>query len=34
MVILVGREDIARVMVDNDRQTMRYTGLAERLSRA
>ncbi len=34
MVILVGREDIARVMVDNDRQTMRYTGLADRLSRA
>jgi exodeoxyribonuclease V alpha subunit len=34
MVILVGREDIARIMVDNDRQTMRYTGLAERLSRA
>ena len=34
MVILVGREDIARVMVDNDRQTMRYTGLAERLTRA
>ena len=31
MVILVGREDIVRSMVENDRQTMRYTGLAKRL---
>ena len=28
MVILVGREDIARAMVENCRQSMRYTGLA------
>ena len=27
MVILVGREDVIRTMVDNDRQTLRYTGL-------
>ncbi len=33
MVILVGREDIVRTMVDNNRQSMRYTGLAYRLSR-
>lgn len=32
MVVLVGREDIMRTMVDNDRQSMRYTGLAARLS--
>ena len=32
MVILVGREDIARTMVDNNRQSMRYTGLACRLA--
>ena len=32
MVILVGREDIARTMVDNNRQSMRYTGLAYRLT--
>ena len=31
MVILVGREDIVRQMVENDRQSMRYTGLSERL---
>lgn len=31
MVILVGREDIVREMVENDRQSMRYTGLAQRL---
>ncbi len=31
MVILVGREDIVRTMVDNNRQSMRYTGLAMRL---
>ena len=31
MVILVGREDVARTMVDNYRQVMRYTGLASRL---
>jgi len=27
MVILVGREEIARTMVENNRQSMRYTGL-------
>ena len=32
MVILVGREDIVRTMVDNNRQSMRYTGLIYRLS--
>jgi exodeoxyribonuclease V alpha subunit len=31
MVVLVGREDIIREMVENNRQTMRYTGLAGRL---
>ena len=31
MVILVGREDVARTMVENHRQSMRYTGLARRL---
>lgn len=31
MVVLVGREDIMCRMVDNDRQSMRYTGLADRL---
>ncbi len=31
MVILVGREDVARTMVENHRQSMRYTGLAHRL---
>ena len=34
MVILVGREDVIRTMVDNDRQTLRYTGLCLRLKRA
>lgn len=33
MVILVGREDILSVMVENNRQTLRYTGLAYRLGR-
>jgi exodeoxyribonuclease V alpha subunit len=33
MVILVGREDVIRTMVDNNRQTLRYTGLAARLRR-
>ena len=32
MVILEGREDILHRMVDNKRQSMRYTGLAERLT--
>ena len=32
MVILVGREEIVREMVRNNRQTMRYTGLADWLS--
>lgn len=32
MVILVGREEIVREMVENDRQTMRYTGLSEWLT--
>ena len=31
MVILVGRADIAAQMVNNNRQAMRYTGLAARL---
>ncbi len=31
MVVLVGREDIMNRMVDNNRQSMRYTGLCERL---
>ncbi len=31
MVILVGREDIVHTMVDNNRQSMRYTGLIYRL---
>jgi hypothetical protein len=31
MVILVGREDIVRTMVENNRQSMRYTGLLYRL---
>ena len=34
MVILVGREDIIRTMVDNNRQTLRYTGLTHRLEKA
>ena len=33
MVILVGREEIVRQMVINDRQTKRYTGLASWLAR-
>ena len=32
MVILVGREDIAAQMVENNRQSMRYTGLWARLA--
>ena len=32
MVVLVGRMDIAAQMVNNNRQAMRYTGLAARLS--
>ena len=31
MVILVGREDIIQTMVANNRQSMRYTGLRQRL---
>ncbi len=31
MVILVGRDEVVRTMVNNARQSMRYTGLAERL---
>ncbi len=31
MVILVGRDTISRTMVDNNRQSMRYTGLCMRL---
>lgn len=34
MVVLVGREDIIKEMVDNNRQSMRYTGLARRLGGA
>ncbi len=29
MVIVVGREDIVKTMVDNNKQTLRYTGLAK-----
>ncbi len=32
MVILVGRDNIVRTMVENNRQSMRYTGLFERLA--
>ena len=32
MVVLVGREEIARAMVENNRQSMRYTGLVHWLS--
>ena len=31
MAVLVGREEIMERMVDNNCQSMRYTGLAERL---
>ena len=31
MVVLVGKREIAQKMVENNRQTMRYTGLAARL---
>ena len=31
MVILVGKEDIIEEMVNNNRQTLRYTGLSKRL---
>jgi exodeoxyribonuclease V alpha subunit len=34
MVILVGREEIVKEMVDNNRQTMRYTGLKQWLEEA
>ncbi len=34
MVILVGREEICRQMVENGRETMRYTGLVARLARS
>ncbi len=34
MVIIVGRADIVQTMVENNRQSMRYTGLAARLSDA
>ena len=34
MVILVGRSDVVEKMVDNNRQSMRYTGLARRLLKA
>ena len=33
MVIVVGNADIVRTMVENNRQSMRYTGLAFRLAR-
>ena len=33
MVILVGRSEVIERMVDNDRQSMRYTGLAVRLKK-
>ncbi len=31
MVILVGRDSVVRTMVDNNRQSMRYTGLSRRM---
>ena len=31
MVILVGRREIAEKMIENNRQSLRYTGLAKRL---
>ena len=31
MAVLVGKESVMRQMVDNNRQSMRYTGLADRL---
>lgn len=31
MVVLVGREDIISEMVNNNHQTLRYTGLCKRL---
>ena len=34
MVILVGRESVIRTMVENNRQSMRYTGLSHRLQAA
>ena len=33
MVILVGREEYVKKMVENNRQSMRYTGLAKRLAK-
>ena len=33
MVILVGREDVVGEMVNNNRQSLRYTGLARRLTK-
>ena len=33
MVIIVGREDIIRTMVSNNKQTMRYTCLGKRLAK-
>ena len=33
MVILVGKSEIIEHMVDNNRQSMRYTGLARRLTK-
>lgn len=32
MVILVGRADVIETMVKNNRQSLRYTGLAARLA--
>ena len=31
MVILVGKQELVQKMVENNRQTMRYTGLGKRL---
>jgi len=31
LVVLVGREDIMRKMVDNNRENKRYSGLGEKL---
>ena len=33
MVILVGEEDVVDLMISNDRQALRYTGLAKLLGK-
>ena len=34
MAVLIGREDVLRRMVENDRETVRYTGLRDLLEGA